>query len=99
MNEDKRILNLVSEGLCPSQIATQCQLPTAEVVKQLSVAVNEGRLKRSDVLATFDKDWGFWVDGMMLFLDNPTHPRVKATMEKMGFKCDTEDLKLYLAYK
>ena len=56
MDESEKIIAIFSEGLSPAQIATRIGCPTADVVASLSKGVDDGRIRRSEILFTLDKD-------------------------------------------
>ena len=64
MEEMKRILNLVSEGLRPSKIAQACGTSVALVTQQITKAIQERRVPRSQVLATLDTPLTPWLGKM-----------------------------------
>jgi DNA-binding cell septation regulator SpoVG len=102
MIQQIRILNLVSEGLSPSKIAADCQLPTSTVIQCLATAINEGQLTRSEVLSTFAKDWRDNVDSITFQIKEVSPKRAAslvAAMDLMDIKCDAEELKLYISYR
>jgi len=50
------IINQLLEGIRPSRIASASQLPIQSVVEETMKAINEHRIRRSQVLATLDND-------------------------------------------
>lgn len=54
--QTKAILNLIAEGVRPSKIAATTRIPLPTVIQAITNEVNERRLRRSEVLSTFDKE-------------------------------------------
>jgi hypothetical protein len=99
MEKPNRILALLSEGLSPSQIAIQCKVPTSSVIQQISTAVNEGRVRRSEVLSTLNTEWREWVESFVQNGHKLSPERLCASL-KLAFDwdIDIEELKLLFAY-
>jgi hypothetical protein len=57
MEQTNLILNLLSEGLRPSRIAATLSMSIAVVTQELTKAIHERRIKRSQVLATLEEKW------------------------------------------
>jgi predicted transcriptional regulator len=100
METPERAVALVSEGLAPAQIAAELNIPTAAVIQHLSAAVNEGRLRRSDVLFTLSKELRDTVELCAGRLKAKHLPKIRDIL-KLGFELDAdpEEVKLYLAYR
>ena len=64
MEQLKRILNLVSEGLRPSKIAQACGTSVVLVTQQIAKAIQERRVPRSQVLATLETPLTPWLGKM-----------------------------------
>ena len=100
MKEHNQIINLLSEGLSPAQISEQCKVPTKSVIEQISLAVNEGRVRRSDVMASLKnaKWWQIiatWGESIWSLSPEKICPYLKATE---GIDADISEISLFLAY-
>ena len=54
---DSVILGLLSDGLSPSQIARQSGISTTLLIQQICMAIGAGRVLRSEIYATLNKNW------------------------------------------
>lgn len=99
MDLSERIIGLVSEGLCPSRIAKELDLRVNEIITVIHTAISNGKLKRSDVIASFDKDWRGLVDTWADY-GNPIAPdKMIAMLELLDMPHDVQELSLYLDYQ
>jgi hypothetical protein len=57
MQDAARIIRGIMEGLSPSQIAVDLNLPFNSVVQEINAAVHDGRLLRSQVQSTLKPEW------------------------------------------
>lgn len=99
MDQTERILGLVSEGIIPSLIAKQVQLNPEQVIQVISKAVSEGKLRRSDVLAAFDKDWRGLVDNFADSEKQFPSEKMSLVLQMFDMPHDIPELELYLSYR
>lgn len=101
MNEQGKILGFVAEGLSPSEIAAACGKSTKEVIQLISTAINEGSVRRSDVLAALrNKQWAELLELFEESLGRESPDKLLQLFSHVhGWDVDADELKLYLAYR
>ncbi len=99
MQDAARIVRGVSEGLNPSQLAVECNLPFNAVVQEINAAVHDGRLLRSEVQSTLNPDW---LDEISLYAKSSRKfppEKIRAFLKTInGIDLSVEELKFYLVY-
>lgn len=95
-----RVVDFVSEGFSPTQIAKDYKLPFDVVVAEIDSAVHSGRILRSRVQSTLNKDW-LRAIGLLA-----AHPRkfspevIQQHVKSFEPDCDlsVEEVRFYMIY-
>lgn len=99
MQDAARIIRGIAEGLGPSQIAVDCNLPFNSVVQEINAAIHDGRLARSQVQSTLSPEC---LDAVHTFAPEKrksSPERVQQFVKKgCGLELSVEEIKFYLIY-
>jgi hypothetical protein len=103
MKQSNLILNLLSEGLRPTKIATAYNIPIGMVTQEIIKAIDERRVLRSRVLTTLEKKWQ---DELVVWFPAWKKKPCTASVEFVhrmlkdsnldDFDLDAEEVRLYL---
>src|SRR5665213_381108 len=103
MDQSNKILNLAIEGVRPSKIAEVCNTTIGFVTQHLAEAIHNKCIRRSQMLATLDKQWqNEIIQWFPLWKKAPSAYKApfihKLIMDGNGkdYDLDIEELKLYL---
>ena len=103
MDQSNNILNLAIEGVRPSKIAEVFNTTIGFVTQHLAEAIHKKRVRRSQVLATLDKQWqNEIIQWFPLWKKAPRASKAeyihKMIMDTNGedYDLDIEEVKLYL---
>jgi len=93
----KEAANLLRQGLSPTKVARQMNLPLRVVLGYLYREIGEGKLRRSDVLFTIDRDVRRYIEDCIRDLGPNARPgRIRRELLKQGHEVHPDDLELYL---
>ena len=93
------IIRGISEGLSPSQLAKDCNLPFDLVVQEINAAVHSGRLLRSEVQSTLNRDWLETIRRYAESSRNFSPEQIRALLkDTAGIDLGVEELQFYLMY-
>ena len=93
------IIRGISEGLGPAQIAKDCNLPFDLVVQEITAAVHSGRLLRSHVQSTLDRDWLETIRPYAQSSRNFSPEQIRRFLKDIDeIDLGVEELKFYLMY-
>jgi len=90
-----KLLHLLDEGLSPSKIALECGIPTRDVINVIEEDIANGRLLRTDVLRTLDKDLRWQVESCKTF----ELRKIITFLDLIEAEYDVDELVLYLKYR
>lgn len=100
VDQHNQIINLLLEGVSPAQIAESCNFETKTIIEQISVAINEGRIMRSDVLATLKRR--AWFQNIEDLSKVPAFAKPKRAYNYLkqtgNGDLDADEIALYMAY-
>jgi flavodoxin len=99
MQDSARIIRGITEGLSPSQIAVDLNLPFNSVVQEINAAVHDGRLLRSQVQSTLNSEW---LDALRTFAPAQgrfSPERIRDFIKQIyGLELSVEELKFCFVY-
>jgi hypothetical protein len=100
MQTSERIFRWLFEELTPSEIAKQCELSLAFVVKEVHAAVLEGRLLRSQVQSTLNQEWLMTIESLAQYRPKYSPESMLARLKACCPDCqlNVDELKFYLVY-
>jgi hypothetical protein len=99
MQDAARIIRGITEGLSPSQIAFDLNLPFKSVVQEINAAVHDARLLRSQVQSTLDPELLDAVGKFAPTRGRHSPERIRGFIKQIdGLELSVEELKFYFIY-
>lgn len=99
MSRSQDAVQLLNEGLPPSEIAARLNTGGADVMRHLCLKIGEGDLRRSDIVFSIDGQLRHTIEEIIT-AKNATSMRVVAReLERRGIRANRLDVRVYLKYR
>jgi hypothetical protein len=90
---------LITQGVSPGQIAKRWGISIKSVMRYIYVAIGEGRIRQSDVLFAFDKNFRRNVESCLSKGKDLQEWELIPAITKTDSRYDSGDISIYLSYR